>query len=165
MSRFCVDVLLSHSAKKIRIGTLLICVSENFWYRKTLWIRGGGGSVTVFCQVFCLTLLKNFVEEPFWSVFQKNSGSGKTFMDKSGGITVLSKSFVSQDRNEEFGEGTLLFSRKFLVSKKVVNKRGHITIFGRFFYVSLCQKDAKVNPTVFFSKNFWFRKVLWFKDG
>ena len=35
-----------------------------------------------------------------------------------GGITALSKFFVSQDRNEKFCKGTLLFSGKFLVSKK-----------------------------------------------
>ena len=32
------------------------CVSQNFWFRKILWIRGGGGreggSITIFCQKF-----------------------------------------------------------------------------------------------------------------
>ena len=39
-----------------------------------VWIRGGGGSITIFCQKFCcLTVLKNFVEEPFCAVSEKFS--------------------------------------------------------------------------------------------
>ena len=36
-----VENFLSHSAEKFRRGTLLCCVSENFWKRKSLWIRRG----------------------------------------------------------------------------------------------------------------------------
>ena len=49
----------------------------------------------------------------------------KTFMHRRGGgghHGLVEKSFVSQDLNEKLGEGTLLFSRKYLVSKK--NFRG-----------------------------------------
>ena len=35
---------LSHSAEKLRRGTLLCCVSESFRWPKSLWIRGGGVS-------------------------------------------------------------------------------------------------------------------------
>ena len=35
-------------------------------------------------EIFCLTVPKNFVGEPFCAVFQKISGSQK-FMDKRGG--------------------------------------------------------------------------------
>ena len=34
------------------------CVSESFWYRKILWIRGGRGeaeSITIFCQKFSVS--------------------------------------------------------------------------------------------------------------
>ena len=49
MSRFSVENFLSHSAETFRRGTLLCCVSENFWWRKSLWIRsGGGGGVSKF---------------------------------------------------------------------------------------------------------------------
>ena len=38
-----------------------------------------GGSITIFCQNFCLTVPKNFVGEPFCAVFQKISGSQKVY--------------------------------------------------------------------------------------
>ena len=65
---------------------------------------------------FCLTAPKYFIGEHF-------GVSEKKFCRKflcigGGGITVLSKLFVSQDRNEKLCKGTLLFSKKFLVSKK-----------------------------------------------
>ena len=66
----------------------------------------------------------------------------KILIHRKGGITVLSKFFVSQDRNEKLCKGTLLFSRKFLVSKKFMDKRGHITIFSRIFCVSQCRKSS-----------------------
>ena len=29
------------------------CVSQKFWYRKNLWIKGDeGGSITILCQIF-----------------------------------------------------------------------------------------------------------------
>ena len=43
-----------------------VCVSENFGYRKNLWIRGGGGECHDFLSIFfCLIVPKNFVGEPF----------------------------------------------------------------------------------------------------
>ena len=41
VSRFSVKNFLSHSAEDFRRGTLF--VSDSFWYRKILWIRGRGG--------------------------------------------------------------------------------------------------------------------------
>ena len=41
VSRFSVGKFLSYSAEKFRKGTFLCCVSENFRYRKRLWIREG----------------------------------------------------------------------------------------------------------------------------
>ena len=43
------------------------CVSEKFWYRKILWIRGGGGGREYHdfpSKLFCPTVPKNFVGEP-----------------------------------------------------------------------------------------------------
>ena len=42
-SQFSVEKFLSHSTKTFRRGTILCCVSENIWWRKSLWIRRGGG--------------------------------------------------------------------------------------------------------------------------
>ena len=64
------------------------CVSQNFWYRKNLWIRGGGRRGrrrrrrrrreggreggreyhNFLSKIFCLTVPKNFVGEPFCAV-------------------------------------------------------------------------------------------------
>ena len=94
-------------------------VSENFMYRKILCIReerGGGYHVSP-SKTFCHTVLKNFVGEHFGVsekfCYRKFSCIG------GGGITVLSKFFVSQDRNEKLCKGTLLFCRKFLRSKEI----------------------------------------------
>ena len=56
---------LSHSAEKLRRGTLLCCVSENFRSPKTLWIRGGRDNQEFPSKIFCLTVPKIFVGEPF----------------------------------------------------------------------------------------------------
>ena len=44
VSRFSVETLLSRSTKIFRRGTLLCCVSQNYRYRKGIWIRRGGVS-------------------------------------------------------------------------------------------------------------------------
>ena len=60
-----VSKILSHSAEKFRRETFLICASENFWSRKKIRIRGGGGETSRFSvKTFCLTVPKNFVGEP-----------------------------------------------------------------------------------------------------
>ena len=48
----------------------------------------------------------------------------KIFMYRRGASWFSRKSFVSQDRNDKPGKGTLLFSRKFLVSKNFLWVRG-----------------------------------------
>ena len=76
------------------------CVSENFWYRKNLWIRGGRGGGKehhdFLSKIFCLTVPKNFVGEPF-SV-SLISGIEK-FYAYEGNITIFYGKFaVSQYR-------------------------------------------------------------------
>ena len=64
MSRFSIDNLLSQSTEKLRRGTLLRCVLENFGLRKILWIEEGRrreGVSRLFVKICCLTVLKNFV--------------------------------------------------------------------------------------------------------
>ena len=56
------------------------CVSENFWYRITLGIRGGGGDCQEFLsEIFCRIVPKNLKAEPFCAVLQKFSGSDKVY--------------------------------------------------------------------------------------
>ena len=52
------------SAEKFRRGTLLCCVSENFRQPKSLWIRRGEYQDFP-SKIFCLTVPKSFVGEPF----------------------------------------------------------------------------------------------------
>ena len=57
---------LSRITEKLRRGTLLCCVSENFRQRKSLWIRGGGESIKIFRRTFFRrTVPKNFLGESF----------------------------------------------------------------------------------------------------
>ena len=74
--------------------------------------RWGGGGITIFRRKLFVSQRGN----P--SMFQKIPVSN-IFMNMRGRHHgVVEKSFVSQDRNEKFGKGTLLFSRKSLVFKK-----------------------------------------------
>ena len=63
VSRFSVENFLSHSAQKFRRGTLLISFRK-FLVAKILWIRGGREYQDFPSKNFCLTVPKNFVEEP-----------------------------------------------------------------------------------------------------
>ena len=76
---------------------------------------------------FCLTLPKYFIGEHFG--VSENSFNRKFPCIGGGGITVLSNFFVSQDQNEKLCKGTLRFSRKFLVSKKILWIRRGISCF------------------------------------
>ena len=54
----------------------MCCVSENFWQRKSLWIRRVDWDHLIFpSNFFFLPVPKQFVEEPFSAVLQKGSGS------------------------------------------------------------------------------------------
>ena len=52
VTKFSVEKILSERAEKFRRGTLLCCVSENFWQRKRLWIRRGGGVSKFSVEIF-----------------------------------------------------------------------------------------------------------------
>ena len=70
--------LLFHNAGNFCRGALLCRVSEKFRQRKCLWIRMEGYQGFP-SEIFCPTLPKTFVEEPFCAVFQKISGSQKVY--------------------------------------------------------------------------------------
>ena len=75
MSRFSVENFSSHSAEKGRMGTLYSF--SNFKCRKNLCFRGL--CLDFPSKTFCLTVPKLFVEEAFYAVFQKISGSEKLY--------------------------------------------------------------------------------------
>ena len=63
ISRFSVEVFLSPTTEKLRWRTFR--VPQNFWYRKILWIREGGGREYNDFLSKIFTVPKNFVGEPF----------------------------------------------------------------------------------------------------
>ena len=108
ISRFFIEKLLSHSTQNF-VGEPF-CVSQNFWYRKYLWIRGGGGGGgreyhDFLSKIFCLPMPKNFIGEPFCAVFQKISGSKKVLWMKGGVSSFSVENFLSHSA-ENFRMGT-----------------------------------------------------------
>ena len=75
VSRSSLEDFLSHSAEKIRSGTLQFVTG--FGYRKILCLRGLCHDFP--SNIFCVTVPKHFVEEPVKAVFQKTSGSEEVF--------------------------------------------------------------------------------------
>ena len=141
------------STEKFRWGTLRCYrkfrVSKNFMRRK--------GYHYFPLKVFCLTVPKKFVGEPF--CFEKILVSKIFKHRRGGGHHGFVESFVSQDRNKKLGKGTHLFSIKFLVWKKIMDKEeGGITVFRRNFFVSQCRKISR--GTFQCSRNFGVSKTF-----
>ena len=111
MLRFYVEKFLSHNAGTFGRGTLLCCVSEKFCYRKCLWISGRGKYQDFPSKVFCLTVPKKIVGEPF-SV-SLISGVEK-FYASEGFVTTFRRISLSRSA-ETFRRRTLLccVSEKF----------------------------------------------------
>ena len=84
LSSFSIENFLSHSAEKIPRATLYDI--NIFEYRKFFMLQRVMSRFSF--EFFCLTVPKDFVEEPFCAVFQKISGSQK-FMHKKGDIQGL----------------------------------------------------------------------------
>ena len=134
-SRFC-RFFLSHRTEKTSPGNH--SVFQKISGREKYFMDKRGG-ITIFRRNFCLTVPKYFIGEHFR--ISENFFYRK-FSCIRGGILVLSKFFVSQDRNGKLCKGTLLFSGSFQVSKKIMDKRGHITIFYIKFVVSQHRKTS-----------------------
>ena len=117
--------------------------------------KRGGGIIKIFRRKFLSHRTEIFHWRTLWC-FRKILLS-KIFMHRRGrGITVLSKFFVSQDRNEKLCKGTLLFSGNFLVSKKFMDKKVLITIFRRSFCLTVPKYFIGEHFGV--SENIFYRK-------
>ena len=92
-----------------------ISTIRKFW-------KGGGREYLDFASKFLSHCNEIFHWRTLWC-FRKFF-YWKTSCIGGGGIFVLSKVFVSQDRNEKIFKGTLQFSGRFLVSKKVYGEEG-----------------------------------------
>ena len=132
-SRFSVEIFLSHSAEKFRRGILYCC--NNSGYRKSL----GGGSITIFRRSFCLTVPKHFIGEHFGVVSEKFFY--RKFSCIGGGASRFCRNFLShRTETKSFVKEPFCFPEILWYRKKFMDKRGHITIFSRDFYVSQCRK-------------------------
>ena len=122
ISLFSIEKFLSHSADKIRRGTLL-CFKKILLSKIFMYWRGGGHPG--FVEIFLPHGTKNFVSEPFW--VSENFWYGKKIMDKlgEGGITIFCRNcFVSVPKN--------FVGEPFLVSKKLW-PRNFSCIKGRYY--------------------------------
>ena len=91
-------------------------------------------------KIFCLTVLKTFVEEPFVSLY---SGTENVWI--GGGGCLLSRFSVLKTLShcaEIFRRGILSCCINFGYRKKLERRgRGVITIFHRKFFAAECQKN------------------------
>ena len=85
-------------------------------------------------------------------------------MHRRGGITVLSELFVSQDRNEKLGKGTLLLSGNFLLSKKNLWTRGGISRFSVKIFMSHSAENFR-KEILLFLRNFLVSKSFMDEKG
>ena len=154
-SRFCREFFYLTGAKKLRQGTIL-CFRKFLVGKNILCIRGGGGYHD-FPSKFLSHCTEIFHWRTLWC-FRKILLS-KIFMhNRGGGILVLSKFFVSQNRNGKLCKGTLLFSGSFLVSKKKLWIRGGISRFSIENLLShstekLCRGTLLCSRKILVSKN------------
>ena len=123
-------------------------------------IRGG---ITIFRRSFCLTVPKYFIGEHF-GVSEKLFYRKFSCIGGGRGITVLSKIFVSQDRNEKLCKGSLLFSGNFLVSKKNLWKRGGLSRFSVEIFMSHSAENFR-KRILLFLRNFLVSKSFMDEKG
>ena len=146
------------SAEKFRRGTFLICVSEKIWYRKKLWIRGGGGkgggSITIFSRKFCLTIPKNLVRESycFWEIFWFRN----VLCMKRGVSRFSVQNFWSH--SAKIFRGHPFNVPENLGYRKILCITGGITFFRRIMMVSQSRKSSRTSPQNF--RKLGYRKIL-----
>ena len=137
VSRFSVGKFLSHSGEKFCRGTFL-CF-RNSLVSKNVRDKRRGGYHAFPSKLFCLTVPKNFVGEPF--------GVSEYFWyrkilcirgGREGGSQLLLKSFCLTVPKNIVGEP---FSVSLISGiEKVYASEGYVTIFCRKFFVSQCRK-------------------------
>ena len=123
--------------------------------------KRGGGGYHDFPSKFLSHCTEIFHWRTLWC-FRKILLS-KIFMHMRGGILVLSKFFVSQDRTKSFVKEPFCFPEVCWYRKKFMDKRGHITIFYRKFVVSVPKNFVGEPFSV--PEKFWYRKMLGTREG
>ena len=123
--RFSVQNFLSHSTERLRRGSLLC--SKKILRSKTVRDTRGGEYHNFPSKLFCFTVPKNFVREPFSVPLISNIE--KIWIRGGEEVSRFSVDIFLSHSTENFRRGTLLCSRKLLVSKSLGTKEGaNITI-------------------------------------
>ena len=137
--RFSVHTFLSHSTEKLRRGSLPC--SRKIMRSKTVRHKRGGEYQYFPSKLFCFTVPKIFVGESF-SV-SLISGIKKFRIGGGEEVSRFSVVIFLPHSTENLRRGTLLCSRKILVSKIVRNKGGgEYHNFPSNFFVSPCRKSS-----------------------
>ena len=152
---------LPHRTKKFSTGnhSVLQKISDR---KKYFMDKRGGGGVSRFSVEFLLTVPKYFIGEHF-GVSEKFFYRKFSFIGGGRGITVSSKFFVSQDRNEKLCKGTLLFFRKFSGNEKNLWIRGGLSRFSVEIFMSHSAEKFS-RGTLQCVTNFGYRKILCFRE-
>ena len=113
VSRLSVQNLLTHSTKKFRCGTIR-CIRkfrllQYFMHKKGISVNSVEKSLSHSADKIRRRTLLCFERILLSKIFKERRGKLHGFVEI----------FVSQDRNENLCKGNLLFSMKFLVSKKI----------------------------------------------
>ena len=114
-----------------------------------------GGVSRFSVRIFCFTVPKEFVKEPF--CVSENFPDGENIEERKGRVitTVLRKCLFPS--SETFRRGTLLCFRKFLILKNVdVNKGGGHHDPRQFFWLTVPKKIV--------GEPFWVSEVLQSKN-
>ena len=134
-SRFCRNFFYLTGPKKLRRGTIL-CFRKFLVGKCILWIRGGGSRFSV--EKFLSDCTKKFHWRTLWCF--RTILLSKSFMHRRR-ASRFGRNFLShRTETKSFVKEPFCFPEKFWYRKKFRDKRGHITIFSRNFYVSQCRK-------------------------
>ena len=131
--KFSIENFLSHSAERLRRGTLLCYI--NFGYLKGLDKRGG--EIQIRRRNFFLTVPKIFVEESFSVALF--SGSEKVWIGERGEYQYFPlKTFCLTEPKISVGESFIVALISGTANFWIGG--GSIKIFHRKFFVSQCRK-------------------------
>ena len=113
---------------------------RKFPVAKKFMDKKGGESFKIFRRSFCLTVPKHFIGKHFGVVSEKFLYR-KFSCIGGAGASRFCRNFLSHStETKSFVKKPFCFPEIFWYRKKIMDKRGHITIFSRNFYVSHCRK-------------------------
>ena len=145
ISTFC-RIFLSHSAEKLwLVNPSVLCFRKFPVAKKFMDKKEGVSRFSV--ENFLSHCTEIFHRRTLWC-FRKILLL-KIFMHRRGASRFCRNFLSHSTETKSFVKEPFCFPEIFWYWKKFMDKKGHITIFGRNFYVSQCRKLSLGNPTVF----------------